>query len=68
VNFGFFFGVNLSDPKHLLVGEGKRLRPVKVRSVEEAQNPALGMLVAATWKEAPGSIAKIHAKHKKSKA
>jgi hypothetical protein len=68
VNFGFFFGVNLPDSKHLLVGEGKRLRHVKIRSVEEAQNPALGKLVAATWKEAPGSIAKIHAKHKKSKA
>lgn len=67
VNFGFFFGVNLPDPKHLLVGEGKRLRHVKVRSVEEAQNPALGKLVAATWKEAPGSIAKIHAQRKKSK-
>jgi len=68
VNLGFFFGVNLPDPEHLLVGEGKRLRHVKVRSMEEAKNPALGKLVAATWKEAPDSIAKIHAKRKKSKA
>jgi hypothetical protein len=61
VNFGFFFGVNLPDPKHLLMGEGKRLRHVKVRSVEEARAPALGQLIAATGKEAQESIAKIHA-------
>jgi len=68
VNFGFFFGADLPDPKHLLVGEGKRMRHVKVRSVEETQNPALGNLIAATWKEAPDSIAKIHAGRKKNKA
>jgi len=63
VNFGFFFGAGLPDPKKLLIGEGKRLRHVKIWSVAEAKNPALGKLVAATWKEAPQSIAKIHAKH-----
>ncbi len=68
VNFGFFFGVDLPDPKHLLVGEGKRLRHVKIRSVEDAKNPALEKLVAATWKEAPDSISKIHTRRKKSKA
>jgi uncharacterized protein DUF1801 len=68
VNFGFFFGADLSDQKHLLIGEGKRLRHVKVRSVEDAKNPALGKLVAATWKEAPESIANIHARRKKNKA
>ena len=68
VNFGFFFGADLPDRKHLLVGEGKRLRHVKVRSVEDAKNPALGKLVAATWRAAPESIAKIHAKQKKNKA
>lgn len=26
VNFGFFFGAGLADPKKLLIGEGKRLR------------------------------------------
>jgi|SRR6266498_3444173 hypothetical protein len=62
VNFGFFFGADLPDPKHLLIGEGKRMRHVKVRSVEEAKNPALAKLIAATWNEAPESIAKIHSK------
>jgi len=68
VNFGFFFGVGLPDPKKLLEGTGARMRHVKVRSVDEARNPALAELVAATWKEAPQSIAKIHKKLKKSKA
>src|SRR5687767_3969472 len=68
VNFGFFFGAGLPDPKKLLIGEGKRLRHVKVWSVEEAKNPALAKLIAATWKQMPESIAKIHASQKKSKA
>jgi hypothetical protein len=68
VNFGFFFGADLPDPRHLLVGEGKRLRHVKVRNVEDAKNPALGKLIAATWTEAPESIAKIHAGRKKIKS
>ena len=68
INFGFFFGTGLPDPEKLLIGEGKRLRHVKIRSVEEAQNPALAKLIAATWKEAPDLIAKVRAGRKKSKA
>jgi hypothetical protein len=68
VNFGFFFGAGLPDPKSLLIGDGKRLRHVKIWSVEEAKNPALAKLIAATWKQAPESIAKIHAGWQKTKA
>lgn len=68
VNFGFFFGAGLPDPKKLLVGEGKRLRHVKIWSVDEAKNPALARLIAATWKAAPESVAKVHAGRKKSRA
>ena len=66
VNFGFLFGADLPDPKQLLTGEGKRMRHVKIRRMEDAKDPALGKLIAATWKEAPESIAKIHAKRKKN--
>lgn len=62
VNFGFFFGAGLPDPKKLLIGEGKRLRHVKIWSVDEAKDPALAKLIAVTWKQAPESIAKIHRK------
>jgi hypothetical protein len=68
INFGFFFGAGLPDPKKLLVGEGKRLRHVKVWAVEEARSPALAKLIALTWKQAPESIANVHAGMKKSKA
>ena len=68
VNFGFFFGAGLDDPKTLLIGEGKRLRHVKIWSVNEAKNPALAKLISQTWKEAPESIAKIHAGRKPGKA
>lgn len=68
VNFGFFFGAGLPDPQKLLIGEGKRLRHVKVWSVDEAKNPALARLIAATWKDAQRSVAKVHAGMKKSKA
>jgi len=67
VNFGFFFGVDLDDPKGLLAGEGKRLRHVKVWSVKEAKNPALAKLIAQTWRKAPESIAKVHGGRKKGK-
>lgn len=68
VNFGFSFGVGLPDPKKLLVGEGKRLRHVKVWSPDEAKNPALAKLIAATWKKAPESVAKVHTGMRKSNA
>jgi hypothetical protein len=58
VNFGFFFGANLPDPQHVLVGEGKRMRHTKVRSIADATNPALEQLM----KEAPNSIAKLHSR------
>ena len=67
VNLGFFFGAGLPDPAGLLIGDGKRLRHVKVWSVDEAKNPALAKLISQTWKEAPESIAEIHAGRKKSK-
>jgi len=68
VNFGFFFGADLCGPRYLLVGEGKRPRRVKVTSMEDAKNPDLGKLVAAISKEAPESIARIHAGGKKNKS
>src|SRR5437899_1085436 len=55
VRLGFMFGTHLADPDQLLVGTGKRLRHVKVRSVQEASNPALERLVEAAWTDAVGA-------------
>jgi hypothetical protein len=62
VNLGFFFGAHLLDLQHLLVGEGKRMRHIKVRSVEDASNPALEELLKEAWNDAPNSIAMLHSK------
>lgn len=45
VNFGFYHGAALEDPAGLLEGTGKRLRHMKVRSLAEADDPALRTLV-----------------------
>jgi hypothetical protein len=52
VRLGFMFGAGLPDPDQMLVGEGKRLRHVKVRTLDEANNPALRHLVEAAWADA----------------
>ncbi|GAB5521771.1 MAG: hypothetical protein RhofKO_40220 [Rhodothermales bacterium] len=51
VNLGFWHGVHLPDPEGLLEGTGKKLRHVKVRSVEAAEAPAVRALVAAALAE-----------------
>ena len=49
VTFGFLRGASLPDPGKLLEGTGKNLRHVKLRSLEDLQNPALTkLLVTAT--------------------
>ncbi len=47
VNLGFYRGVELADPDHLLEGSGKSLRHVKIRSSQEASTPAIGRLLRA---------------------
>jgi len=41
VDLGFLYGAELPDPAHLLEGTGKLLRHVKIRKVEDLDNPAL---------------------------
>lgn len=56
VRLGFMYGTHLDDPEQLLVGAGKRLRHVKIRSLKEAANPALRPLVEAAWSEAAARV------------
>lgn len=42
---GFFYGGELPDPEHLLEGEGKRLRHIKIRSQQDLDRPAVRELV-----------------------
>lgn len=58
VRMGFDYGAHLPDPAHLVVGEGKRMRHVKVRTVAEADAEALRLLVAAAWLAGKAALAR----------
>lgn len=47
VNLGFYRGTSLPDPHGLLEGTGKNLRHIKLRNLEEAEQPAVRELMAA---------------------
>ena len=51
VNLGFYNGAALVDPAGLIEGTGKRLRHVKVHSIEEVGKPSLRRLIAAARAE-----------------
>ena len=65
VTLGFLFGRQLDDPHHLLQGTGKRMRHVKVRTLEDTKNPAFEELVKAGW--ANGADARAQMKQQKMK-
>jgi hypothetical protein len=45
VNLGFYMGAQLPDPAGLMEGTGKKLRHVKIRSVEDAEHSAIRLLL-----------------------
>jgi hypothetical protein len=49
VRLGFMRGTLLPDPQQLLVGEGKWLRHIKIKTLEQANAPAVRALVKAAW-------------------
>ena len=51
VNLGFYHGVALSDPANLLEGGGKRLRHVKIYSLEQAESAEIKALIAESIRE-----------------
>lgn len=44
-NLGFYRGAELKDPKHLLQGDGKKLRHIKVHRREDISRRAFGTLL-----------------------
>jgi len=51
VNLGFYMGAALPDPAGIMEGTGKKLRHVKIRSVEDAARPAIRALIEAALAE-----------------
>jgi hypothetical protein len=60
MNLGFFFGGFLPDPEGLLVGSGKRMRHIKIRSLQECENPAITSLLAQAWADGLQRFEQLH--------
>jgi hypothetical protein len=56
VNLGFYRGVSLNDPKHLLKGIGKRLRHVKIQSMDAIHLDDIKALILEAKQERLGTI------------
>ncbi len=51
VNLGFFYGADLTDQEGLLEGTGKKLRHVKVKSMEQAEQASIRELIELSIQE-----------------
>ncbi len=51
VNLGFYRGVDLPDPDKLLEGTGARMRHIKLRTVEDCDNPRLVEMIRRAHNE-----------------
>jgi hypothetical protein len=50
----------LPDPEGLLVGSGKRMRHLTIRSVQESENPAITKLLAQAWADGLKRVEHLH--------
>jgi hypothetical protein len=60
LNLGFFYGGFLSDPERLLVGNGKRMRHIKIRSFQDCENSAITSLLAHAWADGLQRVEQLH--------
>lgn len=60
VNLGFFYGGFLPDAEGLLIGSGKRMRHLKIRSLQEAESPAIPSLLAQAWADGLKQVEQLH--------
>jgi hypothetical protein len=56
VNLGFYRGADLPDPDNLLEGTGKKLRHIKIRSLADAERPAVRRLISAALAERQAAL------------
>ena len=59
VNLGFWHGINIKDPIGLLEGTGKKMRHVKVHSLEQAKQPEIRELIDRSLAERRAALKKI---------
>lgn len=56
VNLGFYRGADISDPDKLLEGTGIKMRHIKVRSIEECDNPRLATMIREALEERKAAL------------
>ncbi len=56
VNLGFFHGAELADPEGLMEGTGKKLRHVKVKSVDQVESAFIRELILVSLEERKNAI------------
>lgn len=56
VNLGFYQGAGLSDPKGLMEGTGKKLRHIKIRTIEDADKSGIRELISLALAERKASV------------
>ena len=56
VNLGFFHGSELADPEGLLEGTGKKLRHIKVESLEQAEQSETRALLKRSLEERQSAL------------
>lgn len=61
VNVGFYLGAFLPDPKGLLLGNGKRMRHVKLTLDGTVDEAALKALIKAAYKDMQGRLKEMRA-------
>jgi hypothetical protein len=56
VTLGFLYGAQLNDQDHLLQGNSKRARNIKIKTSKQAGNSALGKLVKEAWTDGTNAV------------
>ena len=56
VNLGFFQGASLMDPQGLLEGTGAKLRHIKLRTVDDTEQPGVRALVEQACAERKAAL------------
>ncbi|MEP2946456.1 MAG: DUF1801 domain-containing protein [Lentilitoribacter sp.] len=51
VNLGFYKGADLADPSNMLEGTGAKLRHIKIKSLDECDDPEIGKLIKSALDE-----------------
>ena len=67
LTLGFFFGAALKDPQRVLEGTGVRMRHVKIRCADDAQNPAVQQLMRQALDDGPSHTKELRLRRRSSR-